>query len=357
MNEAPFDRKAAAEKFKLNQLASFDADPQVTTIVATADGKTLLAAGYDARIRRWKLEDNKATELAAVVGHNGWTQALALAPAGDIAFSGDSWGQLRAWPIAAETPQATWHVESAHEGWLRDIAVSPDGSILATCGADRKLKLWSADGKPVCELAGQHDDLYSLRFSPDGKFLMAGDRKGSLWQWDVAARSMTKKWDAAVLYKYDRLQVVGGVRTIAFDRNGKRMAVGGLKPNVGATIQGIPTLLIFDFATGETLATHELGGPNDCDVMGIAFHPEGFFVAICNGGPGAGKIVLQQPGDKEAFLTETKLANCQSMVLSPDGKQLLVSSTNRDSNGNGKVVNPDGTYKGNRSPITLFALG
>lgn len=355
MNEDP---KALAERYKLVEKKAIVADPQVLTLRFSPDGTRLVAAGYDGRVRRWDATSADLPELPALSGHHGWAQAIAFSPDGATVFSGDSWGELRAWPLLEAEPQPKWRVEHAHDGWLRDAAMNNEGTLLATCGSDRALRLWNpADGSRKGEIRGEHDDLYCVLFSPDSQHVLAGDRRGLVWQWEVATQKLVRKLDATVLYKLDRIQDVGGVRTLAFSRDGAQLAVGGMKPKNGATIQGVPALLLFDFASGELKHTLDIGAQNDCDLMGVHLHPEGFFIAVTNGGPGQGKIVMQRVADKEPFLLHTKIANVQSLTLSPDGKQLAVSGTNAGSNGNGRNLDKEGKYPGNRSPIHVFALG
>lgn len=355
MNE---DIKALAERFQLVEQKAFDADPQVLTLRFSPDGTRLVAAGYDGRVRRWDATSAELTELGPIKGHNGWAQAIAFSPDGATVFSGDSWGELRASALADADPQPKWRVERAHEGWVRDAAMNKDGTLLATCGSDRMVKAWNpSDGSQRFELRDTNDDLYCVSFSPDGQHLLAGDRRGLVYQWEIATQKVVRKLDASVLYKLDRIQDVGGVRTLAFSHDGTQLAVGGMKPKNGATIQGVPALLLFDFVSGELKQTLDLGGQNDCDLMGVHLHPEGFFIAVTNGGPGQGKIVMQRPADQEPFVSFTKIANVQSLTISPDGKRLAVSGTNNGSNGNGRNLDKDGKYPGNRSPIHVFALG
>jgi WD40 repeat protein len=351
------DAKQLAERYKPKEIKSFVADPQVLTLRFSPDGKFLVAACYDGRVRRWDATQDDFPEVAAVAGHQGWAQAVAFSPDSQTIFTGDSWGELRAWPLAGETPAPKWQVANAHSGWIRDAAVSPDGKTLATCGADRTLRLWNVEsGALQDQVRGENDDLYCLRFAVDGEQIVAGDRMGVVWQWKLATKELVRKIDARVLYKLDRIQDVGGVRTLALDNAGKWLAVGGMKPKNGATIQGIPALLLFDWSSGELKHAHELGGANDCDLMDVQLHDDGFFVAVTNGGPGQGQIILQKVDDSTPFVKETKVANVQSLAWHPDGRRFAVSGTNRESNGNGRVLK-GGKYPGNTSPIHVFQLG
>ena len=79
-------------------------------------------------------------------------------------------------------------------------------------------------------------------------------------------------------------------------------------------------------------------------------------MAVTSGAPGSGMLILVNPGDKEPFHVNTKMANCHALALHPDGTHFVVASTNRDSNGNGRSLGKNGEYKTNSSPLHLFEI-
>ena len=128
------DSEALKARFEPSPRHVVTAEPQIVGARFSPCGRHLVAGGLDARIRRWELEPDKANELTALEGHHGWIQAVGFHPAGTRLFTGDSWGQLRAWSFDQPHPTPAWIQETAHDGWLRDLHVSPDGRWLATCG-------------------------------------------------------------------------------------------------------------------------------------------------------------------------------------------------------------------------------
>ena len=68
--------------------------------------------------------------------------------------------------------------------WNRDISFSPDGQTLAIASYDKKIRLWSLDGKLLDTLTSHGSWVSSISFSPTGDLLASGsgDRTIKLWQ-------------------------------------------------------------------------------------------------------------------------------------------------------------------------------
>jgi WD40 repeat protein len=62
------------------------------------------------------------------------------------------------------------------------LAVSPDRQRIAAGFVNKKLGLWTADGKQVA-LVRPAGDVVQITFSPDGAFLATGDREGRGFFW------------------------------------------------------------------------------------------------------------------------------------------------------------------------------
>ena len=112
--------------------------------------------------------------------------------------------------------------------------------------------------------------------------------------------------------------------------------------------------MFFDTASGKLTKTVTHGTNKEGYIHDLVQHPSGCLMAVSSGTPGSGMLFLLNPADKEPFHVNTKMANCHSLALHPDGKHFVVTSTNRDSNGNGKSLGKDGQYKTNTSPLHLF---
>ena len=331
------------------------ADPQVRAARYSPCGNVLVAGGFDARVRRWNVAGDEAVDLPALDGHHGWVDGLAFRAKDELLLAGDSWGRLCCWRgYAGEQPAMQWQRDAAHDGWIRDLAVSPDGKLVASCGSDRACRIWSIDdGREQVKLAAYGQDLFHVRWAPDGT-LLTGDDRGIVKQWKLDGM-LVRQFDASVLYSLSRLQDVGGIEALAIDCDGKLLAAGGVTPKNGGTVVGTPTLLVFDLATGEQKHKWTLGNDNDCFVADVHFHHEGFLSLVTYGTPGQGQLIYVMPGEASPLFSR-KLTNPQSLSWHPDGRRLAVVTTNPGSNGNGRPLDKNGNYKTNQSPIQILRV-
>jgi WD40 repeat protein len=344
------DAKDLQKRFQPRAGKVQQVDRQLALIRFSPCGKFLVGGGYDAQVRRWETSADPYPDCPPLLGHHGWVQALAFHPDQKRLFSADSWGQLCCWPYAETNPKPLWTIPEAHDGWIRQLAVSPDGSTIASVGKDGMVRLWSPEGKKLREWSGAGPDIFSLAFHSAGKSLVTGNLRGEVKHWDQKG-TLLRTLDASPMYLYHRIQDVGGVRCLLFDATGKRLVCGGGKPSSGASLQGTPLILVFDWNSGKVKHTLTLGTPREGFVYDVAWHPADFLMIVTSGQPGAGQFLFQRPEEAKPFFTHTRMQNCHSLAVHPGGQRLVVSATNRGSNGNGRRLTKDNEYPGNYSPL------
>ncbi|HZK79803.1 MAG TPA: hypothetical protein VFC46_02025, partial [Humisphaera sp.] len=316
-----------AGPLEFKQASTLEHDRELVSARYSLCGKYIFAGSYDSNVYRWDVAKETKTTLSS---HNGWIQGLAFHPDKKRLFTGDSWGGLCAWNYADETPKPLWTRTDAHSRWMRAMAISPDGNLLATCGADRIIKLWSTqDGSPKWESPAQGDDLHSVAFHPNGA-LLVGDLKGVITHWDLTTHSVVRTLDAKILYLrpivsgVPEINDVGGVRSMAFDKDAKILAASGSQPVSSGFFTGKPTIVLIDWETGKQKETLQWGNaePSEGVTLDVVWHPDGFVMASSSGQPGKGAFYCWKPAEKSPFYIEKKLAHSRSASLNPDGDRL-----------------------------------
>ncbi|MCP4176120.1 MAG: WD40 repeat domain-containing protein [Fuerstiella sp.] len=351
------EEKAAAPAIEVREVRKIETDRQVCLIRYSPDGNVLFGGGYDSQIRRWDLTADEPVLMEPLTGHHGWVQSMAFLPDGETLVSVDSWGQLCAWSVHDSVPDLKWHVERAHDGWLHDLAVSRDGSVLATVGRDRYVRLWSAgDGALIRQLHRHEHEPFCVAIHPDNQSVVSADLFGTLRHWSVDSAETVRELSLEKMHYYERIQDVRGVFVLQFDDTGEALICAGGQPTNTGNHQGIPTIHQIDWESFTASRSHSFGVTTDGFVFDLIRHPAGYFFAVTSGNPGAGQLLLIDPTHDEPLFKYTKMSNCHSVTLHPDGKTLVVSATNRNSQGNGAVRDKEGKYLGNSSPLHVFEI-
>lgn len=349
--------ETAAPKIEPKELKKIETDRQVCLIRFSPCGQFLFGGGYDSMIRRWDMTVDEPQPLDPIVGHRGWVQKIEFAPQGEFLYSVDSWGQLSAWPYRDEAASPVWTVETAHDGWIRDIAISADGSLLATAGRDGFVRVWSAkDGSLIKELPRNEHDLRAVAIHPDGKSIVYGDLMGRMQHRDLETGKLVREVTFEKMHYYDRIQDVPGIYVLRFHEDGKTLLLAGGQPSSNTNHQGVPVLHQIDWESLVTMHTQEFGVAKDGHVFDLVWHPDGYFAAVTSGNPGAGQFLLVRPDEDKPFFIHTKMSNCHTLTMHPDGRSIVVAATNRNSQGNGAVRDKEGNYVGNSSPLHVFSL-
>ena len=144
--------------------------------------------------------------------------------------------------------------QPTRDGCVRCITV-PTAHSLPLEANDSIVRVWNAEsGDMKYELPGHDSHIYSVMFHTNGQWLLSGDLKGTIRQWDLETGKKMRTFDAKKLHTYHGGQRVdyGGVRSLALSPDGKTLAAGGLHeaPNPFAGVNK-PLILVFDWETQE----------------------------------------------------------------------------------------------------------
>jgi WD40 repeat protein/tetratricopeptide (TPR) repeat protein len=199
-----------------------------------------------------------------------------------------------------------------HENWpeIHRAIFSPDGRLVATACGDGAIRLWeTATGKPVgqpfgtprrpqrlavpkdsaanperesiMEIAPEDDPAFSVAFSPDGHWIAGGSLRGRVRLWEVTTGRLLREF-----------QHHDGAKDKAFRSN-----------------------------LGKTLANN--------GIVGLAFRADG--KALIAAGHG-GLVRIWDPSNGAKLTDLPHPGAINTVVLSPDGRSLLVGCALRDPN-------------------------
>ena len=146
----------------------------VGSIAFSPDGMLLATADRAGGMFLW--EPDTGRQVAPLRAHTSAVNGLAFAPKGNVLASAGEDKTVRLWNTESGKQIKQW---TAHTAPCLDVAFSPDGR-LATSGVDGRIRLWDTTGKHLKDYATQPDWVYSVRFTADGKTLIAGCFGGAI---------------------------------------------------------------------------------------------------------------------------------------------------------------------------------
>lgn len=225
-----------------------------------------------------------APRLVLQTGHFAPVTTIAFAPDGSALASAGEDATVRLWDVRTRELR---DILGRHADQVCRIAFAPKGDVLAAVTAGGRVFLWNwRTGEKLRDVPAHQGPAYAAAFSPDGKVLATGGKDGAIHLWDTrkATRRSAPKLPAAISK--------AGISALAFSPDGKKLAVGFSRAWVSS----------------------------DDDV----YDYEGKKV-------GAGTIALidTQTNRVERHLRTGRGEQINSLVYSPDGRQLLTALGNR----------------------------
>jgi serine/threonine protein kinase len=189
-----------------------------------------------------------------------------------------------------------------HENQVYSVSFSPDGKFLASGSWDWTVKVWDVGSwREVATLRGHQYCVFSVSFSPDGKFLASGSWDDTVKVWDVGS------WREVVTLRGHR----NAVESVAFSPDGKFLASGSWDKTVKVWEVG-------RWREVATLSGHRIY------VNSVSFSPDGKFLA--SGSKDTTVKVWKVGSWWEVVTLRGHGHSVRSVSFSPDGKFLASGS-------------------------------
>ena len=192
---------------------------------------------------------------------------------------------------------------------VASLAFSPDGKYLLSGGHDGTIRLWEKASRKLLYLIIINEPaieippgIMSVSFSPDGSVFASGIRDRTVRLWKTETGDQIR-----VLSGHER-----GLRSVAFSPDGKLLASGG---HDGSVRVWTPSS---NDSTGKILGKH------DQDIMAIAFSPDGTLIASGSKDKTVRLWSTSSKTEKADSVLATLPQPIYSTAFSPDGKNIVV---------------------------------
>ncbi len=189
MKMDPSNQRFAELPEKLTPLAEFNHESLIYDVAfSPVDASLVAGAGGDNTIKLWNLS-NMTEPKAILKGHTAAVKSIDFSPTGELLASAGLDNQVILWNALSATKVNSFKAPAIA------VAISSDGYYLATAG--RHLKLWDIrNSKEITEAETlPHDKsvlLWTVDFSPDGKWIACGDANGELKVWDIQHQKLVQ---------------------------------------------------------------------------------------------------------------------------------------------------------------------
>ena len=236
------------------------------------DGKWIAASDWDDNVKVWDVYRGTClTEIAI----GDYPSTLAFSPDNQwFATSHSETATIFVWCPETGEMLTKFTGETEKSGRFMPIAFSPDAHLIASTGREEvdssgeSVLVWSVEqAEQIAHFTGHTSSIYSLCFSPCGRFLVSGGRKdGTVRVWDTVNWQQTSAYtgySAACMIPSYSSEGILRATVISYDEVFKDNAIITVwnledKEKLYVTEENIGEHAIVDFSSGSRLV-HESG--------------------------------------------------------------------------------------------------
>src|SRR5688572_19776458 len=156
------------------------------TVNFSGNGRFLASGMADGSLHFWNRSTGKDSQMRGYDGRLelvGWSDNSRY-------LASSAGNELVLWDFGGKGPEGTKPIVlNGHTERVDSFAWQPGGEHLASGGRDWRIALWRpGKSREAIDVQMLDSEVTALRWSPDGKFLVAGEKKGRLTVYQLVAR-------------------------------------------------------------------------------------------------------------------------------------------------------------------------
>jgi len=202
--------------------------------------------------------------------HSSYASSVHLLPDGERLVSGGYDGTVQWHDIGK---RRTMRTIKAHQFWSWQTDLSPDGKLVASvtgqyaCGGykyepapERKpsVKVFACENGEMLRSFSHVPPVQSVAFSPDNKFVAAGNLLGEIRVWEIQSGKEVSKWTTPSFTGWGIIKghyYTGGIYALKFSPDGKEVYAAGMGSTTDpAAGNGLQLWQRFSWADGKKLS-------------------------------------------------------------------------------------------------------
>jgi len=270
---------------------------KITSIAFHPNGKQLAIVNNRKEILLWDMPTGKISNK--LTGHQGQVRDIKFSPTGNELLSVSANKEAFLWNLEKDGNPISYQ---AHKKGLFASAFHPSGKLFATGSADGTVIMWDKERRvPLDTLFGNtrayYEPVWGIKFSPNGKFLLAAGHNGLLKMWDITSGQQI---GTAKAHK-------GGARAVEMSQDGKFIYTAGHDKTIKKWSSNGQVQMEFNGHQNEVLCLN-LNATGDI---------------IASAGRDQQIILWDANNGKKLYTLKGHSADVNQLAFSPDGKYLV----------------------------------